>query len=208
MGFQTGRVVVEERKEDGTVPQKEGLTWIKALGRFPAHSPWDSGRCPWGKVRRNKREGPSDTSTALWEQRPWSPLLYFSAKGSCSQVRPVLEWCGGTLAGRDPGSRLCFRLRGKDTGSTGCSGGCSQGARSVQRGGILYIYLKLVTSAHRVHGCALTVGILTRVAMVMGICSLPEIAQSTVHRGPQMPWSDAGSCVCADGVRALMLSCG
>lgn len=101
---------------------------------------------------------------------------------------------GGTLAGRDPGSRLCFRLRGEDTGSDpGCSGGCSQGARSVQRGGILYIYLKLVTSAHRVHGCALTVGVLTGVAMVMGICSLPEIAQSMVHRGPQMPWSDAGS---------------
>lgn len=121
---------------------------------------------------------------------------------------------GGTLAGRDPGSRLCFRLRGEDTGSDpGCSGGCSQGARSVQRGGILYIYLKLVTSAHRVHGCALTVGVLTGVAMVMGICSLPEIAQSMVHRGPQMPWSDAGSCVCApqglwDGVRALTLSCG
>lgn len=101
------------KRKKGQSPKQEGLTWIKALGRFPAHSPWDSGRCPWGKVRRNKREGPVDTSTAQWEQRPWSPLLYFSAKGSCSQVRPVLEWCGGNSGRKGPWEQTLLQAERK-----------------------------------------------------------------------------------------------
>lgn len=45
-----------------------------------------------------------------------------------------------------------------------------------------------VTSANRTHGCALTLGVLTGVAIIMGVCSPPEISQGTAHRGPQMPW--------------------
>lgn len=61
--------------------------------------------------------------------------------------------------------------------------GCLEGRKSQ-----IPLYLKSVTSAHRVHGCTLTVGVLTGVAMVIGVCSRPEIAQSSVPRGPQMSW--------------------
>lgn len=74
--------------------------------------------------------------------------------------------------------------------------GCSKGRKSH-----VPLYLKLVTSAHRVHGCTLTVGVPTGVAMViMGVCSTPEIAQSTVPRGPQMSWVRSRLvCLCPSG---------
>lgn len=76
--------------------------------------------------------------------------------------------------------------------------GCSEGRKSQ-----IVLYVKLVTSAHRVNGCILTVGVLTRVAMViMGVCSAPEIAQSVVPRGAQMSWVRSRIvCLCPSGAR-------
>lgn len=141
-----------------------------------------------------------DTRTAQREQRPWSSLLCFSAKGFCSQVRLVLEWCGEeALTGKDPGRTLLQAERGGHREEPGLlkwmlsgSKECSEGKKSQ-----ILLYLKLVTSANRVHDCALTVGVLTGVAMVVEVCSHQRFPRAQHTEDCKCPGSDPGSCVCA-----------
>lgn len=116
-----------------------------------------------------------------------SPSLFF-CKGLLLTGRPVLEWCGeDALTGRDSGRTLLQAERGghRETQAAQVDAVREQGGLRGEEKPDPSLFK--VTSANRTHGCALTVGVLTGVAIVMGVCSPPEISQGTAHRGPQMP---------------------
>lgn len=83
------------------------------------------------EIKGKDPQGGHQDSTEGAETMEFPSLLLCKGLLLTGEASPGVVWGGGS----DRKGGHCFRLRGEDTGrNLGCSGGCSQGARSVQRG--------------------------------------------------------------------------